>query len=251
MPDVVRLGVAMTAIQFSIGALNDVVDAPHDVGRWPVKPVAAQIVGRTPAIAVAVGAAIVGLALSALSGTATLMVAAIGAACGYAYDLRLARTAWAWLPLTVALPLVPIYAWLGATGTLPAGLVTLVPIGMLAGSGLAIGNALADVEPDALAKVGSVAIRLGRRVAWRVHALALASAVALAVTSLPTRPSAWAVAPAVAGCAAVAIGIAGLARSDRLAPWAARLAWPLEAVGLALLGIGWLAARAAVPAGAT
>jgi len=35
----VRLGVAMTALQVSIGSLNDIVDAPHDRGRTPAKPI--------------------------------------------------------------------------------------------------------------------------------------------------------------------------------------------------------------------
>jgi 4-hydroxybenzoate polyprenyltransferase len=240
----------MTAIQFSIGALNDLVDAPRDVGRRPMKPIPENLVGRGLALAVAAGAAIVGFALSAASGTSTLVVAAIGAACGYAYDLRLSRTPWAWLPLSVALPLVPIYAWLGATGSLPAGLAVLVPIGLLAGGGLAVGNALADLALDEAARIPSVAVRLGGRDAWRVHALALAAAVVLALASLPGVASSVAVALLVSGCAAIAGGTIGLAPAGRGArPWVARLAWPLEAVGVALLGIGWLVARAAGPAG--
>ena len=34
-----RLGVSMTALQASIGALNDLVDAPSDRGRKPGKPI--------------------------------------------------------------------------------------------------------------------------------------------------------------------------------------------------------------------
>src|SRR5262245_50741227 len=94
-----RLGLAMTALQVSIGALNDVVDAPIDRGRRPPKPVADGLV--TPRVALGAGAvaAIFGFGLAAISGPATLAVAVLGAGCGYAYDLRLSRTAASWVPL--------------------------------------------------------------------------------------------------------------------------------------------------------
>src|SRR6476660_3407010 len=43
-PTAVRLGIAMTALQASIGSLNDVVDAPRDAGHKPGKPISAGLV---------------------------------------------------------------------------------------------------------------------------------------------------------------------------------------------------------------
>ena len=40
----VRLGVSMTALQVSIGVLNDVIDAPRDAGHKPGKPIPAGLV---------------------------------------------------------------------------------------------------------------------------------------------------------------------------------------------------------------
>ena len=235
-----RLGTAMTALQFSIGALNDLADAPRDRGRRPLKPVAEGLIRTSTARLVVVVAAAGGLALAAPSGPAAIAVAAGGVACGYAYDLRLSRTSWAWLPLAVALPLVPVFAWVGVTGTMPAALLVLVPIGMLAGGGLAVGNALADVEADRTAGVPSVAVRLGRRDAAGLHALSLAAAAGLAAVSLRpgAAPEAWTL--VIAGAALLAVGVATVARaagSDL-----ARLGWQVEAVGIAVLGIGWVVA---------
>jgi 4-hydroxybenzoate polyprenyltransferase len=233
----------MTAIQFSIGALNDLVDAPRDVARRPAKPVADGLVSRGSASLVAVVAAAIGFGLAAASGPAALAVAAAGAACGYAYDVRLSRTAWAWLPLAVALPLVPVFAWVGATGVVPGALLVLVPIGMLAGGGLAVGNALADLEADRRAGAPSVAVRLGRRDAAGLHALALGGAAALAIVSLPpgAPPGAWGL--VLGGAATLGLGIAGLAWSGGgAATGRGRLAWQVEATGTALLGIGWVLA---------
>jgi len=240
-PVALRLGLAMTAIQFSIGALNDLVDAPRDRGRDPAKPVADGLVRLATARTVAVVAAAIGLGLAAASGPAAVAVAAAGAACGYAYDLRLSRTAWAWLPLAVALPLVPVFAWVGATGTVPGALLVLVPIGMLAGGGLAVGNSLADLEADRAAGAPSVAVRLGRRDAAGLHAAALGAAAALAIVSLPPGASPGATVVVLAGAIVLAVGIVALIRAGRAgrAP-VARLGWQVEAVGTAVLGIGWV-----------
>ncbi|MCI0584041.1 MAG: UbiA family prenyltransferase [Chloroflexi bacterium] len=266
-PLAIRLGLAMTAIQFSMGALNDNVEAPRDRGRRPAKPVAEGLVRPPVAGLVAIVSAGAGIVLAGASGPAAAAVAAAGAACGYAYDLRLSRTAWAWLPLAVALPLVPVFAWVGVTGTVPAGLLVLIPIGMLAGGGLAIGNALADLDVDRASATPSVAVWLGRRSAAGLHAVALAGTAALALATVPVGAPADAWAVVAAGVATLGVGVVALVRAGRGAPgtiagdpsrgasqvasrgpaprsaWAsARLGWQIEAVGTAILGIGWVLA---------
>ncbi|MBI2776258.1 MAG: UbiA family prenyltransferase [Chloroflexi bacterium] len=237
-----RLGIAMTAIQFSIGILNDLVDAPRDGGRVPPKPIPAGLVARRSAAAAAAGAAALGLGLAAVSDPWTLGIAVLGAACGYAYDLRLSRTPLAWLPLALALPLVPAYAWQGATGSIPSALADLIPIGFIAGAGLAIGNALADAAADARRGIPSIAVRLGRGRAWAIHAAALgvaAAAVAASVAGSGSGAGGPAAPVVAAGSVTLACGavllLPGSAR--RL-----RAGWALEALGIAGLGIGWLLA---------
>jgi 4-hydroxybenzoate polyprenyltransferase len=242
----IRLGLAMTAIQFSIGALNDIIDAPRDRGRSLVKPLADGLIGPGLARAVLLVSAAVGFALAAISGGWTLTIAVGGAACGYAYDLRLSRTVWAWLPLALALPLVPAFAWAGATGSVPGELLALTPIAMLAGGGLAVGNSLADLEADRVAGAPSIAVRLGRRAAWRLHALALAGAAGLVFVGLPPVAPSIGLTVIVAGASTLAAGIGavGIAAGPRRMT-AARLGWQIEAIGVAALGVGWALALAA------
>ncbi|HEX5590763.1 MAG TPA: UbiA family prenyltransferase [Candidatus Limnocylindrales bacterium] len=252
LPTAIRLGTAMTAIQFSIGVLNDLVDAARDGGRRPPKPIPAGLVRPATARLVAVLAAAAGLALSAASGLPTVFVAVAGAACGYAYDLRLSRTRWAWLPLAIALPIVPVYAWLGATGTLPDDLLVLVPIGMLAGGGLAVGNALADQDADARAGSPSIPVRLGAMRAWWIHLGVLGAATGLALLTLPAG-AAGATVLSACGAAGIVLGagILGVGSVGRGAsPAAARLGWAVEAVGVAALGVGWLLGVSSAAAGA-
>lgn len=247
----------MLAIQCSIGALNDLSDESIDAQQKPRKPIPSRHVGRRTAVAVVVGAAGVGLLLSAMSGPATA-VAALGClGLGYAYDLRLSRTALSWLPLSLALPLLPIHAWLGSAGTIPPGLLTLAPAAVLGGAGLALANGLVDLERDASAGRGAAAVVIGQRWAWALQTLALAMAAALAVAIAPAVPAGAAGADIAVlrllRIGGIVIGIAALA-GGAMALRARRASvrergWELEAVGVVCLGLGWLAGTAGAAAG--
>ena len=265
-----RLGASMLALQVSIGALNDLVDAPIDASQKLGKPLPRGLVSRRAALVVAVAGLVAGLVLSAPSGPGTVAVAAAGASLGYAYDLRLSRTTLSWLPLALALPLLPIHAWLGATGSIPPGLVTLVPAGVLAGAALALANGLVDLERDALVARRTIAVDLGPARTWVIHAGLFVVVAALAVfvapgvpatpspggTSLPGALGALGLtldalrflryAGVVLGVALIGLG-AFVLRSSR--PGLRERGWELEAVGVAGVGIGWLAGAAASVAG--
>lgn len=224
----------MLGLQVSIGALNDLVDAPLDAGRKPGKPIPRGVATSHDARFLALAGSVTAVALTVPSGLAALAVLGVGAACGYAYDLRLSRTAWSWLPLAIALPLVPVYAWLGATGDLPEALLPLVPAGVLAGAGLSIANGLADLERDTAAGSDSIVVRLGRPVAVAVQGGLLAGAIAIALLAgPPARLLLWAGIVLVLGGVIVGGG-GGPARRER--------GWELEAIGVAVLGAGWIGA---------
>lgn len=246
-----RVGVAMVALQASIGALNDLLDAPLDAGRKPGKPIPRGRASRRDAAAIVVAGLGLGVAGSLPSGSLATAVAAAGVACGYVYDLGLSRTRWSWLPFAIALPLVPIYAWVGATGVLPVSLLLLVPIGVVAGAGLALANGLADLERDQAAGVMTAAVRLGVSRGWLAHLGLMAVAIGLAAIALPRGPGAGAVVGGgsglpvlgfVGGAALILVGLVigrggGPARRER--------AWELEAIGTAFIGAAWVAAVAA------
>jgi 4-hydroxybenzoate polyprenyltransferase len=255
-----RLAASMACLQASIGTVNDLVDAPLDARSKLGKPLVAGHLPTSLARAWAGFSGVLGLALAAPSGVATLGLAAAGVGLGYLYDARLSRTAWSWLPLSLALPLVPIFAWAGATGGVPPGLAVLIPVAVIAGGALMVGNALVDVERDALAGKATVVVRFGRRAAWLAHAAALAGAVALALAVAPggdagVPTSGGGKEQAVAllnqvrtlgvplGGALIGVGVWLLAMSRATVR---ERGWELEAVGTAVLGLGWLAGTAAV-----
>jgi 4-hydroxybenzoate polyprenyltransferase len=231
------LAVAMVALQVSIGALNDLVDVDRDRGRKAGKPIPAGWVGRRAARMVVLAGLGLGLTLSAAVGPLPLAIAAGGTACGYAYDLRLKATPWAWLPFAVGVPLLPVFAWVGATERVPPAFGILVPIATLAGAGLALVNGLVDVERDRAAGLMTPAVRLGPLVAWRLAAAVLAAVALGAVGSLAFAGAAPpSFVPAAAGVALLVVGVAAARGRD---PERRERGWEATAVGVGLLAIGW------------
>ena len=231
----------MVALQASIGALNDIVDAATDAGRKPGKPIPSGVV--SPAIArgvVALGAA-VGLVLAAASGLLLLLLAILILAVGYGYDLRAKGTRWSWVPFAIGIPLLPVFAWFGVAGQLPGSFVILVPAAMVAGSALAIANTRADLERDTAAGQASVATWLGEGRAWAVSAALFGVVLALALGSLwLAGASLGGLAGGVAASAIVAFGVA-IAFDPTTTPARRERAWQIQAVGVALLAAAWLA----------
>jgi 4-hydroxybenzoate polyprenyltransferase len=234
-----RLAVSMIALQVSIGSLNDIMDAPRDAGHKPGKPIPAGLVAPAVARLVVLVAAGVGLILAVQSGAATVVLAATILAIGYGYDRYAKGTAWSWLPFALGIPLLPVFGWLGVTGSLPRAFAVLLPAAVAAGAALAIANARADTERDFAAGVDSVALRLGLPRAWAVSSGLLLVVVVVALATLAAAGAQIAVlgAAGVAGlviAAGVVVGrVAGRSGRER--------AWELEAVGVGLLAIAWLA----------
>jgi 4-hydroxybenzoate polyprenyltransferase len=243
-PTAVRLGVAMIALQASIGALNDVVDAKRDQGLKPGKPIPRGIVTRGAAVVVVIAALGLGLALTAPSGPAAIFVAVAGTASGYLYDLRLKGTVLSWLPWSVGIPLLPVYAWVGATGRIPEAFGVLVPVAAMAGAALAIAIGLPDEERDRAAGTATVAVRLGRSRAWLLHAALQLAVIAVAVGALlALGRDGPGLGLALAG-ATVIVGGLVLARDARAKT--RERGWELESIGLGVLAGGWLLAVGSV-----
>lgn len=228
----------MTALQASIGALNDIVDAPRDRGLKPGKPLPAGLVSRRVAWAAVVAGAGLGVCLSAPSGAATVGLAVAVLAIGYGYDLVFKGTAWSWFPFAIGIPLLPVFGWLGTTGGLPGVFAILLPVAVIAGAGLAIANARADAERDAAAGVDSVATRLGLERSWAVNAGLLAVVVGLAIATLLVEAAPLASLLAAIG-AGLVVGL-GVALGRRADSGRRERAWELEAVGIGLLAAAWL-----------
>jgi 4-hydroxybenzoate polyprenyltransferase len=241
------LGLSMTLIQFSIGALNDLVDAPRDRGHRVAKPVAAGLVPIPVARAVVVACAAAGVLLALAGGPLLVLVALVGLGIGVAYDLRAKGTTLSWLPLAAGIPLLPVYGWLGATGTLPAVFLVLVPAAANAGTALAIANAIVDMERDEAAGSSSIALALGpgRAAALVLGLHVVVAALAVGTAAVLGAPTGWLAAVPLAAGAPVGGAVLGLAATVRGGPALREVAWEVQAVGTGLLAVAWLGALSA------
>ncbi len=246
-PVALALGASMTLIQFAIGALNDLVDAPEDAGRKPGKPIPAGIVTPAQARLVVIGAAGAGVAIALAFSPALAALAVFGLAIGVWYDLRAKGTTLSWLPFAVGIPLLPVYGWFGATGELPGMFLVVIPAAANAGTALAISNALVDMERDKDADDTSIAVALGpRRAGLLVVCLHLVvAALAVGTAFAVGAPDGWVL--AVAGASVVTLGGAVLtarAATRHSTGWR-EAAFEVQAVGLGLLAVAWLGALGA------
>jgi 4-hydroxybenzoate polyprenyltransferase len=236
----------MFLFQCSIGALNDIADAAADATVKPGKPIPAGRVPVPVAVIVAGACLLGGLGLAVSVSTTALAIGIAGVALGYAYDLGLKGTPFGWAPFALGIPLLPLFAWVGATGTAPAAIVVLSVLAVPAGAAVAVANALPDLERDEASGVRTVATALGPERAWRVDA-ALQSVVAgLALLTLllvgGERPDIRAV--AIIGWSIVGLG-AGVILSGRPEVSDRQRGWEVQAVALGALGAGWVAAMVA------
>ncbi len=230
----------MTLLQLGIGTVNDVVDAVHDRGLKPGKPIPSGLVEPRAARALAAVCFLGGIALAWSLGTLTGLIAVLVVAIGLAYDLRLKGTVWSWLPFAVGIPILPLFGWVGATGPIAPAFLVVVPAAMAAGAGLAIGNALVDVERDEAAGRTSVAAVLGAR-----RAAAVSGGLYAVVTVIATGAGIIAGIAIVDGAVIVAAGVAASVAGGTAARRSAagrERSWQLEAIALAVLAVAWVRA---------
>jgi 4-hydroxybenzoate polyprenyltransferase len=235
------LGASMTLLQFAIGTLNDISDAPSDARSRPGKPIPDQVVRESSARVVLGVTAGGGLVLALAGGPLVVLIALVVLAIGAWYDLVANGTRLSWLPLALGVPLLPVYGWVGATGGLPQAFLVLVPAAALAGAALAIANAAVDIERDQAAGRVSLAVALGPTGATAVALVLQAIVAVLAVASgeVLGASGSWLAISAAIALVPVLGALLGLVLARR-GPDAREVAFEVQAVGLGLLVVAWV-----------
>ena len=180
-----RLGGLLTVVllgQLSVGWSNDAHDADLDrASNRQDKPVARGQVRAGQLWAAAVAALAVSMAGSWLVAGwlgGTFHVLALLAA--WAYNLRFSRTSWSWVPYAVAFGCVPAFLGFGLDDQPPA--LWLVVVAAIIGVAGHLSNASGDIESDALAGQGGLAVRMGEQRSSAMCWVLLAAACGLLVS---------------------------------------------------------------------
>jgi 4-hydroxybenzoate polyprenyltransferase len=235
----VLLALGMLGLQFSIGTINDVADEALDAATKTWKPIPAGLVSSRSALVVGSVSGGLGLLFALSQGVPEVAMALVMLGCGLLYDLRLKRTVFAWACYSVAFAVLPIYAWYGAVGQLPPLAQFVIPVAALAGPALQLSNGLIDLERDRAGGIHTLATRLGRR-ATLVVVVALVGAIY--VLAWATLVGSGEATSRVVVAVATVVAFLGLVFSASRSPATRSAGWTAQAVAIALLAWGWLAA---------
>jgi 4-hydroxybenzoate polyprenyltransferase len=208
-------GLAATVLigQLSVGWSNDAFDA--DLDRRALRLEKPAVEGAVSARGLWRGAiaalvlAVIGSVLVAGWVGGAFHVLALASA--WAYNLKLSRTVWSWVPYAVSFASIPPFLTFGLSGSAPPlwQPVVFAVIGVSAH----LANAVPDADADRQAGVGGLAVKLGAQQSTVAVWLLLSIGTTLLAYAL------FATDPALAGAAVlalmIAIGFWMLSRSPR------------------------------------
>jgi 4-hydroxybenzoate polyprenyltransferase len=153
---------AHAAMQVSIAMLNDYCDRKADAQVKKSKPIPSGLVRPREALIAGLGMIVLMVLLLLPLNRLGLLVSLVYLALGQAYNLGLKSTPLSGVMFALAIPLIPVYAYVAQGSTLPV-LFWLIPVGALLGIALNLANSLPDIEEDAEAGAHTLAVVLGVR----------------------------------------------------------------------------------------
>ena len=231
---VLRAGLVMLLIQFSIGVSNDLLDQQYDAQAKPWKPIPAGLVQQSTAVVVFMALLAGALGLSLRFGPLPFALMIFGLACGLGYNLGLKRMALSWLPHALAAPTILVWSR-AINGDASPVLFWVYALGLLLGPAMNVANQLPGAEAAQASGENSFLHRLGpvkgRRLAG---ALFMLTAILMPMVVFGHQAD---VQTALAG-SGIAVAFTGLFMV--LAERDYRIAlWPIAVIIAAVLGISF------------
>lgn len=161
---------AHAAMQLSIAVLNDYCDRRTDAVSKQNKPIPRGLVTPREALLYGFFLMLVMLLLLLPLNPLALLISLLYLACGQGYNLGLKSTPWSGIVFALAIPLIPVYAFVGVGRSISL-IFWLVPVAALLGIALNLANSLPDIEADAASGAKTLAVVLGTRRSFRLIAL--------------------------------------------------------------------------------
>lgn len=175
---------AHTAMQLAIAVLNDYCDRRRDVLGKKRKPIPLGFVRPHEALLVGILLIVLMVVLLLPLNLLVLLISLLYLAFGLGYNLGLKATPLSGIVFALAIPLIPVYAFVGVGHMLPF-VFWLVPVAALLGVALNLANSLPDIEEDAASNMRTLAVVLGVRGTYiACPLLILVSALLIAVLAI-------------------------------------------------------------------
>jgi len=151
---------AHAAMQLSIAVLNDYCDRRLDILSKRNKPIARGLVLPREALIFGIGLIVLMFLLLLPLNPLALLFSVLYLACGLGYNLGLKSTPFSGVVFALAIPLIPVYAFVGVGNSSPV-VFWFIPVAALLGIALNLANSLPDIEEDAANNARTLAVILG------------------------------------------------------------------------------------------
>jgi 4-hydroxybenzoate polyprenyltransferase len=201
--NVVALVVAAhAAMQLSIAVLNDYCDRRLDAVSRQDKPIARGLVRPQEALIAGVLLAVVMVLLLLPLNPWALGISLLYFTLGQGYNFGLKSTPFSGIVFALAIPLIPLYAFVGVGRIVPI-VFWLVPVAALLGIALNLANSLPDIEEDATNNARTLAVVLGVRRSFLACAIFLLLGivcVALLTVTRTVPAQGWLIGPVLLIC---------------------------------------------------
>lgn len=169
---IVLVVVAHTAMQLSIAVLNDYCDRRRDMLSKKNKPIPLGLVQPREALYAGILLIVLMIVLLLPLPPLALLISLLYLAFGQGYNLGLKSTPLSGIVFALAIPLIPVYAFVSVERMVPL-VFWLVPVAALLGVALNLANSLPDIQEDTLNHARTLAVVLGVRNTFTVSSLLL------------------------------------------------------------------------------
>lgn len=175
---------SLVLTQIAIAFHNNWCDRDLDAATKPWRLIPRGALGAAAAQRIAWILFVAGLVVAVPLGPLAVLAIAIGTACGFVYDASLKRTIWSLAPFCVALPTLPVAAFIMA-GREDALLAVAYLVGAPLVVAIHLADALPDVARDRAFGLTTLTVRFGARRAYLVCWSGVAAAAVLALVFWP------------------------------------------------------------------
>jgi 4-hydroxybenzoate polyprenyltransferase len=234
---------AHAAMQLSIAVLNDYCDRQADEVSKKDKPIPRGLVHPREALSTGLLLIVIMVLLLLPLNPLALLVSFLYLALGQSYNFRLKSTPLSGIVFALAIPLIPIYAFVAAGHILPV-IFWLLPVAALLGIALNLANSLPDVEDDAANNARTLAVVLGVKRSFVASSICILLSIVLVAILTITQlvPAREALIGPTLFCSILLVGFLLFFFGPEPPERRRKLHFYLVVLLCLILGVGWLLA---------